>query len=229
MSDRLAPDRLDLFDTHLCYIDMFVKNYAHDKKLKSDVDMGDLICAAQVGLWSAAKKFDFSANNVSFWTSANPYIRKEMLSHLKALDRLPHDVKECSGDSKGYAEFAVKPFSTIDPFLWASEGSVECEDIGESLYAAQLLVIFKEALETRLDDISQEAVAYLFYYEGMNFESISEVVSLSVERVSQIMIAVRNRIESVFIEHGVYVDRENRRFTCDQTSFDLDRFEDAES
>ena len=155
------------------------------------VDFDELVNTGVIGLIKAIDRYD--SNRAKFSTYAYIKIRGEILDYLRKLDFLPRSAREkLKNNEISELKDEVVAFLSIEERLFGNSERYALKDLLVSDEPdPEDLLLRKEAKEilalaiSRLSE-KEQLVLQLIFVEELDLKSISEILGVSVSRVSQI-------------------------------------------
>lgn len=182
--------RKDLVIEHLPLVKK-VASKIYGRIPEGTVDFEELVNTGVIGLIKAIDRYD--SNRAKFSTYAYIKIRGEILDYLRKLDFLPRSVREKvkNGEISDLRE-EIATLISIEEKLFSNSERYSVKDIlvsGEP--GPEELFLREEAREVLASAVSElsekeQLVLQLIFVEELDLKSISEILGVSVSRVSQI-------------------------------------------
>ena len=155
------------------------------------VEFDELVNTGVIGLIKAIERYD--ENKAKFSTYAYIKIRGEILDYLRKLDFLPRSVREKqkNGDNSEIKDEIVAFLSIEEKLFGNSERYTLKDTLTSDDPEPEELVLKKEAKELLASAISklsekEQLILQLIFVEELDLKSISEILGVSVSRISQI-------------------------------------------
>ncbi len=185
-----TKSRKDLVIEHLPLVKK-VASKIYSRIPEGIVDFEELVNTGVIGLIKAIDRYD--SNRAKFSTYAYIKIRGEILDYLRKLDFLPRSVREKvkNGEISDLRE-EIATLISIEEKLFSNSERYLVKDIlvsGEPGPEELLLrEEAKEVLASAIAELSEkeQLVLQLIFVEELDLKSISEILGVSVSRVSQI-------------------------------------------
>ncbi len=185
-----TKSRKDLVIEHLPLVKK-VASKIYSRIPEGIVDFEELVNTGVIGLIKAIDRYD--SNRAKFSTYAYIKIRGEILDYLRKLDFLPRSVREKvkNGEISDLRE-EIATLISIEEKLFSNSERYSVKDIlvsGEPGPEELLLrEEAKEVLASAIAELSEkeQLVLQLIFVEELDLKSISEILGVSVSRVSQI-------------------------------------------
>ena len=170
-----------------------VKSVALDffRKSSGKYELDDLVGAGRLGLTNAAKSFDEN-RGVQFSTYARKCITTSILQQMKNFNgtiRSPYN---------GSTEDNRAPDCVSVHEFW------EAVIVGEDIIASSDLRLVLSDVLDKLTERQQQAVQ-LVYFEQMTLEDAAEIMSVSTQRVHQMINAALTKMRKTFEEHNLEI------------------------
>ena len=155
------------------------------------LDFDELVNTGVIGLIKAIERYD--SNRAKFSTYAYIKIRGEILDYLRKLDFLSRSTRE-KLKNNGISDMKeeIVAFLSIEEKLFGNSERYTLKDIlASDKPDPEDLLLKKEAKEILASAISklsekEQLVLQLIFVEELDLKSISEILGVSVSRVSQI-------------------------------------------
>ncbi|MEO2082473.1 MAG: sigma-70 family RNA polymerase sigma factor [Desulfurobacteriaceae bacterium] len=168
-----------------------VANKIYRRIPEGAVDFDELVNVGVIGLMKAIDNYD--SEKAKFSTYAYIKIRGEILDFLRKLDFLPRNVREKvkNGNVEDLKDEVISLIS-IEESLFSNSDKYTVKDILVSKERTPeeeaILREIEERLMEALNCLSEreKLVLQLIFVEELDLKSISEVLGISVSRVSQI-------------------------------------------
>ncbi len=168
-----------------------VANKIYRRIPEGAVDFDELVNVGVIGLMKAIDNYD--SEKAKFSTYAYIKIRGEILDFLRKLDFLPRNVREKvkNGNVEDLKEEVISLIS-IEESLFSNSDKYTVKDILVSKERTPeeeaIIREIKEKLMEALNCLSEreKLVLQLIFVEELDLKSISQVLDISVSRVSQI-------------------------------------------
>ncbi len=168
-----------------------VANKIYRRIPEGAVDFDELVNVGVIGLMKAIDNYD--SEKAKFSTYAYIKIRGEILDFLRKLDFLPRNVREKvkNGNVEDLKEEVISLIS-IEESLFSNSDKYTVKDILVSKERTPeeeaIIREIKEKLMEALNCLSEreKLILQLIFVEELDLKSISEVLDISVSRVSQI-------------------------------------------
>ena len=155
------------------------------------VEFDELVNTGVIGLIKAIERYD--ENRAKFSTYAYIKIRGEILDYLRKLDFLPRSVREKqkNGDNSEIKDEIVAFLSIEEKLFGNSERYTLKDTLASDDPEPEELILKKEAKELLASAISklsdkEQLILQLIFVEELDLKSISEILGVSVSRISQI-------------------------------------------
>ena len=155
------------------------------------LDFDELVNTGVIGLIKAIERYD--SNRAKFSTYAYIKIRGEILDYLRKLDFLPRSTREkVKNNEISDIKDEIVAFLSIEEKLFGNSERYTLKDILVSDEPdPEDLLLKREAKEILASAISklsekEQLVLQLVFVEELDLKSISEILGVSVSRVSQI-------------------------------------------
>lgn len=155
------------------------------------VDFDELVNTGVIGLIKAIDRYD--SNRAKFSTYAYIKIRGEILDYLRRLDFLPRSAREkLKNNEISEVKDEVVAFLSLEERLFGNSERYALKDLLVSDEPdPEDLLLRREAKENLASAISrlsekEQLVLQLIFVEELDLKSISEILGVSVSRVSQI-------------------------------------------
>ena len=166
------------------------------------VEFEELVNTGVIGLIKAIDRYD--ENKAKFSTYAYIKIRGEILDYLRKLDFLPRNVREKvkNGELDALKE-EIAAFVSLEEKLFENSDRFTVKDIlSSSERSPEEEVILAELRQRLAEAISklpekEQLVLQLVFVEELDLKSISEVLGISVSRVSQIKSAALKKLKDL--------------------------------
>ncbi len=169
------------------------------------VEFDELVNTGVIGLIKAIERYD--SNRAKFSTYAYIKIRGEILDYLRKLDFLPRSVREKlkNGEVSELKEEVATLISIEEKLFGNSERYFVKDTLISDLPDPEDLVMKDEAKQILASAISQlsekeQLVLQLIFVEELDLKSISEILGVSVSRVSQIKTGALKKLRKT-LEH----------------------------
>ncbi len=169
------------------------------------VEFDELVNTGVIGLIKAIERYD--SNRAKFSTYAYIKIRGEILDYLRKLDFLPRSVREKlkNGEVSELKEEVATLISIEEKLFGNSERYFVKDTLISDLPDPEDLVMKNEAKQILASAISQlsekeQLVLQLIFVEELDLKSISEILGVSVSRVSQIKTGALKKLRKT-LEH----------------------------
>lgn len=201
--------------------------YHLKERLPPNVEFADLVSIGTEELIKLARRYDSRVND-SFWGYAKTRVYGAMLDYLRSLDCVSRQMRVLMKKvdyeiSKYYNEHQEEPDNAyLSKVLGEEEDKIAQARVAGEIYTTlpldeQLAAmsddqtynkIEKQELIEIIEDIlakaseNEQLLIQLYYYEELNFKEISEILSVSESRVSQIHKAVIRKIKEQLIKGG---------------------------
>jgi RNA polymerase sigma factor for flagellar operon FliA len=166
------------------------------------VEFEELVNTGVIGLIKAIDRYD--ENKAKFSTYAYIKIRGEILDYLRKLDFLPRTLREKvkSGELDALKE-EIAAFVSLEEKLFADSDRFTVKDIlsssdrspEEEVILAELRQKLAEAI-SKLPD-KEQLVLQLIFVEELDLRSISEILGVSVSRVSQLKASAIKKLKDL--------------------------------
>jgi RNA polymerase sigma factor for flagellar operon FliA len=166
------------------------------------IEFEELVNTGVIGLIKAIDRYD--ENKAKFSTYAYIKIRGEILDYLRKLDFLPRNLREKvkSGELDALKE-EVAAFISLEEKLFSDSDRFTVKDIlsssdrspEEEIIVAELRQKLTEAI-SRLPE-KEQLVLQLIFVEELDLRSISEILGVSVSRVSQLKSSAIKRLRDL--------------------------------
>ncbi len=167
------------------------------------VEFDELVNTGVIGLIKALDKYDEKKSRFS--TYAYIKIRGEILDYLRKLDPLPRNLREKikNSDWEDYKE-EVLFFISLERELFNGSESLRIKDTlqGDTPNPEEV-VLRQELIELLSRAISElpereQLVLQLLFVEELDLKSVSEVLGISVSRVSQLKAEALKKLREIF-------------------------------
>jgi RNA polymerase sigma factor for flagellar operon FliA len=166
------------------------------------VEFEELVNTGVIGLIKAIDRYD--ENKAKFSTYAYIKIRGEILDYLRKLDFLPRTLREKvkSGELDALKE-EIAAFVSLEEKLFADSDRFTVKDIlSSSDRSPEEEVILAELRQKLAEAISklpekEQLVLQLIFVEELDLRSISEILGVSVSRVSQLKSSAIKRLKNL--------------------------------
>jgi len=169
------------------------------------VEFEELVNTGVIGLIKAIEKYD--SRKAKFSTYAYIKIRGEILDYLRKLDFLPRGVrgKLRNGDISELREEIVTLISIEEKLFENSERYFVKDLLSSDVPNPEDQVLkeeLKQVLAFAISKLSEkeQLVLQLIFVEELDLKSISEILGVSVSRVSQIKTGALKKLRQ-FLEH----------------------------
>jgi len=166
------------------------------------VEFEELVNTGVIGLIKAIDRYD--ENKAKFSTYDYIKIRGEILDYLRKLDFLPRTLREKvkSGELDALKE-EIAAFVSLEEKLFADSDRFTVKDIlsssdrspEEEVILAELRQKLAEAI-SKLPD-KEQLVLQLIFVEELDLRSISEILGVSVSRVSQLKASAIKKLKDL--------------------------------
>jgi RNA polymerase sigma factor for flagellar operon FliA len=166
------------------------------------IEFEELVNTGVIGLIKAIDRYD--ENKAKFSTYAYIKIMGEILDYLRKLDFLPRNLREKvkSGELDALKE-EVAAFISLEEKLFSDSDRFTVKDIlsssdrspEEEIIVAELRQKLTEAI-SRLPE-KEQLVLQLIFVEELDLRSISEILGVSVSRVSQLKSSAIKRLRDL--------------------------------
>ena len=169
------------------------------------VEFDELVNTGVIGLIKAIERYD--SNRAKFSTYAYIKIRGEILDYLRKLDFLPRSVREKlkNGEVSELKEEVATLISIEEKLFGNSERYFVKDTLISDLPDPEDLVMkdeIKQILASAISQLSEkeQLVLQLIFVEELDLKSISEILGVSVSRVSQIKTGALKKLRKT-LEH----------------------------
>ena len=167
------------------------------------VEFDELVNTGVIGLIKALDKYDEKRSKFS--TYAYIKIRGEILDYLRRLDPLPRNLREKikNSDWEDYKE-EVLFFISLEGELFNGSENLRVKDTlqGDTPNPEEV-VLRQELIELLSKAISElpereQLVLQLLFVEELDLKSVSEILGISVSRVSQLKAEALKKLREIF-------------------------------
>jgi len=167
------------------------------------VEFDELVNTGVIGLIKALDKYDEKRSKFS--TYAYIKIRGEILDYLRRLDPLPRNLREKikNSDWEDYRE-EVLFFISLERELFNGSENLRVKDTlqGDTPNPEEV-VLRQELIELLSRAISElpereQLVLQLLFVEELDLKSVSEILGISVSRVSQLKAEALKKLREIF-------------------------------
>ncbi|MEO2068749.1 MAG: sigma-70 family RNA polymerase sigma factor [Desulfurobacteriaceae bacterium] len=156
------------------------------------LEFDELVNVGVIGLIKAIEKYD--ETKAKFSTYAYIKIRGEILDFLRSLDFLPRSLREKVKNSEDLRELKeeIISFISIEEHLFGDSDRFKIKDIltSDTRTPEEEVIVkeLKERLTGALSKLSEreQLILQLIFVEELDLKSISEILNISISRVSQI-------------------------------------------
>jgi RNA polymerase sigma factor for flagellar operon FliA len=157
----------------------------HSKFFNQDIlDDGDFFQFGIEGLSEAIDRFD-PDYGTKFETYAIQRIRGKIIDELRKVQIKPRSKPDPNSETQYYSNVSLnKPYNKEDGYMLYETIPDDIDEPDETLEKVeekQLLVDTIKTLEER-----DRLILSLYYYEGLNYREIADMLNITVSRVSQI-------------------------------------------
>ncbi|RKQ63245.1 RNA polymerase sigma-28 (SigD/FliA/WhiG) subunit [Thermovibrio guaymasensis] len=179
-----------------------VANKIYKRIPEGVVDFEELVNTGVIGLIKAIDKYD--EKKAKFSTYAYIKIRGEILDYLRKLDFLPRSVrgKIKKGEIEDLKE-EIASFISLEEKLFSESDRFTVKDTLVSNNPTPEEELILSDMKNRLADAirklseREKLVLQLIFVEELDLKSISEVLGISVSRVSQIKSAALKKLKNL--------------------------------
>ena len=179
-----------------------VANKIYKRIPEGVVDFEELVNTGVIGLIKAIDKYD--EKKAKFSTYAYIKIRGEILDYLRKLDFLPRSVrgKIKKGEIEDLKE-EIASFISLEEKLFSESDRFTVKDTLVSNNPTPEEELILSDMKNRLADAirklseREKLVLQLIFVEELDLKSISEVLGISVSRVSQIQSAALKKLKDL--------------------------------
>jgi len=179
-----------------------VANKIYKRIPEGVVDFEELVNTGVIGLIKAIDKYD--EKKAKFSTYAYIKIRGEILDYLRGLDFLPRSVrgKIKKGEIEDLKE-EIASFVSLEEKLFSGSDRFTVKDtlVSNSPTPEEELILndMKNRLADAISKLSdrEKLILQLIFVEELDLKSISEVLGISVSRVSQIKTAALKKLKEL--------------------------------
>jgi len=169
------------------------------------VEFEELVNTGVIGLMKAIEKYD--QTKAKFSTYAYIKIRGEILDYLRSLDFLPRRVREKvkSGELELLKDEIVS-FISLEELLFPGADRLTVKDTISSLEPTpEEELLEKEAKERLAEALKklperEQLILQLIFVEELDLKSISEILGISVSRVSQLKTSAIKKLKKLLEE-----------------------------
>lgn len=179
-----------------------VANKIYNRIPEGVVDFEELVNTGVIGLIKAIDRYD--EKKAKFSTYAYIKIRGEILDYLRKLDFLPRSVrgKIKKGEVEDLKEEIVS-FISIEEKLFSESDRFTIKDTLVSSNPTPEEELILNDMKSRLADAisrlsdREKLILQLIFVEELDLKSISEILGISVSRVSQIKTAALKKLKEL--------------------------------
>jgi len=179
-----------------------VANKIYNRIPEGVVDFEELVNTGVIGLIKAIDRYD--EKRAKFSTYAYIKIRGEILDYLRKLDFLPRSVrgKIKKGEVEDLKEEIVS-FISIEEKLFSESDRFTIKDTLVSSNPTPEEELILNDMKSRLADAisrlsdREKLILQLIFVEELDLKSISEILGISVSRVSQIKTAALKKLKEL--------------------------------
>jgi len=179
-----------------------VANKIYNRIPEGVVDFEELVNTGVIGLIKAIDRYD--EKKAKFSTYAYIKIRGEILDYLRKLDFLPRSVrgKIKKGEVEDLKE-EIASFISIEEKLFSESDRFTIKDTLVSSNPTPEEELILNDMKSRLADAisrlsdREKLILQLIFVEELDLKSISEILGISVSRVSQIKTAALKKLKEL--------------------------------
>ncbi len=179
-----------------------VANKIYNRIPEGVVDFEELVNTGVIGLIKAIDRYD--EKRAKFSTYAYIKIRGEILDYLRKLDFLPRSVrgKIKKGEVEDLKE-EIASFISIEEKLFSESDRFTIKDTLVSSNPTPEEELILNDMKSRLADAisrlsdREKLILQLIFVEELDLKSISEILGISVSRVSQIKTAALKKLKEL--------------------------------
>ncbi|WP_163328086.1 sigma-70 family RNA polymerase sigma factor [Desulfurobacterium thermolithotrophum] len=169
-----------------------IANKIYRRLPENAVEFEELVNTGVIGLIKALDNYD--ETKAKFSTYAYIKIRGEILDYLRKLDFLSRSAREKIKNAEHYQDLKeeIISFVSLEENLFTSSDKVKIKDILSSdSKTPEEEVILKEAKERLVNALKrlsekEQFILQLIFVEELDLKTISEIIGISISRVSQI-------------------------------------------
>ncbi|ADY73862.1 RNA polymerase, sigma 28 subunit, FliA/WhiG subfamily [Desulfurobacterium thermolithotrophum DSM 11699] len=169
-----------------------IANKIYRRLPENAVEFEELVNTGVIGLIKALDNYD--KTKAKFSTYAYIKIRGEILDYLRKLDFLSRSARERIKNTEYYQDLKeeIISFVSLEENIFISSDKVKIRDILSSdSKTPEEEVILKEAKERLANALKrlsekEQLILQLIFVEELDLKSISEIIGISISRVSQI-------------------------------------------
>ena len=175
---------------------------------KGEIDFDELVNIGVIGLLKALDKYD--KDRAKFSTYAYIRIRGEILDYLRSLDIVPRGIRDkIRKDEKPVDETMDIPLSNSAIFLSIEKAIGDTDDLKfvdtlKSNLESPEEYAEKIELREKLDGVlnllteNEKRVIQMIYFEEKDLKEISEVLNISMGRISQLKSQALKKLKGIF-------------------------------